>query len=191
MAHALGNLKGEPWRKMRSSLTPLYTGSKFRNVTIPALVQSKQRLIEHLLARTCDGSVVVDMLDVATRSVIDSFTQSSLGIETDVLENSKNEFMECADNAKRNLRTLSYATTLSIAKFPRLMKHFFGRTMLCQKAAKFFEQILMEVADVRERSQIHRLDVLDLVVNVKNPAALEEKDRRKLSSKVPRCHGRG
>lgn len=147
---------------------------------IPAMIASKDHLMDHLTARVdSNGCVEVDMQDLTTRTALDAFTRSALGIETDVLENVNNEFKVATDDSLAHMNGMGYTASWAVAAWPRLMKLVFGLAALSVKVAKFFEELLLDVAEARERSQVQRMDALGMVVNVKNPPG----DDDKLSSK--------
>lgn len=181
-AHALSYLKSDAWRRMRSLLTPLYTSSKFKTIMIPAMLASKKRLMEHLEEKLDNGMAEVDMMDLATRTAIDSFSRSALGIETDVLENQSNEFKTMSDDILNHMNGMSYLVSSASSSYPRMMKFLFGVTAFSQTAAQVFQQILLDVAGERKQSRVHRQDVLGLVVNVEKSVALDDKESSKLSS---------
>lgn len=47
-------LRGYAWREIRSALTPLFTSSKFRSVTLPAMIDAKQHIVNHLIGEVGD-----------------------------------------------------------------------------------------------------------------------------------------
>lgn len=146
------------------------------------MIASKELLIQHLMAKASEGVIEVDMMDLATRMAIESFCRSSMGIETDVLENNNNDFKLSADETLNHMDGMSYATAWAVGKFPRLMKYTFGLTMLSQKAAQFCTQVMSDVADLRERNRVERMDVLGLLVNVRKPPEADDKNVERLSS---------
>lgn len=179
-ANGLSNLKAEPWKKKRSVLTPLYTSNKFRTVMIPAMIESKRSLVERLIAQVGDGDgKEVDMMDICTRSSIDAYGRCALGIETDVLDNAKNEFKEAADDIVSHMNALSSIMEYSIVKFPRLSKLLFGATALSQSGARFFQRVVKEVATARTNAGVERLDLLGLVVNARQQSNLTENNNAK------------
>lgn len=181
-ANGLSNMKAGPWRKMRSTLTPLYTSNKFRTVMIPAMVESKREFMERLTREVVgeegDGKEM-DMMDIFTRSSIDACGRCALGIKTDILDNAKNEFNEAADNIVEHMASLSGFMLYAIDKFPRLSKLLFGATALSQKGARFFQRVVKDVAIERTKAGVERVDLLGLVVNAQQQNNLTENNNVK------------
>lgn len=163
-ARGLTVLRGDPWRAMRSTLTPLYTSSKFKTVMLPAMIESKQRFTEKL-CNELDNEKSVDFVELSTRSAIDAFGRCAFGIQTDALDNQNSEFKVAVEDVLANMKTLAGAKEYAIAKFPRLMKLLFNATALSQKGAQFFRQVLVDVIEQRKVKNVERFDIIGLVIN--------------------------
>lgn len=163
-AHALTALKGDVWRTMRSTLTPLFTSNKFKTVMIPAMVESKQRFTEKLCNDMGDEKRV-DFVDLSTRSSLDAFGRCALGIQTDALDNQNSEFKMAADDILGHMRRTSGTMKHAIKTFPRLMKLMFDATALSQKGAQFFKRVVLDIVEERTRGNVERLDIIGLLIN--------------------------
>lgn len=167
-AHGLSNLKEEKWRKMRSTLTPLYTSCKFRTIMIPAMIAAKQALVDGLITQmNKNDEKKFDMMDISTRSTIDTFLRSALGIETDILDNEKNEFKVVADEFLNHMMSLNGIMDYVNGKIPRLSKLLLGTTATSQSGTQLFERLVKDVAAQRTSAGVERSDVLGLVINAK------------------------
>lgn len=164
-------LKGDDWRDMRALMTPLFTGSKFRTVLMPAMIEAQQRFVEHLVA-TIDGNTEksIDMQDQYNRVVIDAFGRCALGIGTDAVTHEASEFNLAYDNLVGHMESMHPFVRYAIGRWPKLSKYLFGKTALSLEGGAFFERVIADAAAERRRSKVDRPDFLGLVVNARRKA---------------------
>lgn len=172
----LSNLKGDSWKHMRSLLSPLFTGSKFKSVVLPSLVEAKQHFVQGLLADVANnGAIDVDMMEISTRSTIDAFGRSSLGIATDAVNNKDSLFKKTADSIYTNMGSLNGIQQFGINKFPWLTRYLFGTTAVVPRDADFVQDVIMDVVGERERLGVERADALGLLINARKQNSSQEK----------------
>lgn len=180
-------LKGDAWREIRSALTPLFTSSKFRSVTLPAMIDAKQHFVNYLVGEVGDGDEkVVDMMDFCNRTVIDSFGRCALGVETDAVVNKESELNKAFEDILGHLMSLSGFKQYGIIHFPRVMKHVFGLTALNASGTAFFERLISDVAGEREKRHIEKLDILGMVVNARQIERSGNKGTKKSCKSIKR-----
>lgn len=167
-ARMLTYINGNAWRDIRSAVTPLFTSSKFRSVTLPAMIEAKKHFAKRLITELGNSKEKeLDMMDFCNRTVIDSFGRSALGIETDAVSNEQSELHEEFKNMLGHMRSLNGFQVYAILHYPKIIKNIFGWTALNNSGERFFENMITDVAVQREKAHIDKLDILGMVVKAR------------------------
>lgn len=169
-ARMLTVLKEDSWRDVRSIMTPLFTGSKFKSIIMPAMIDTQKCFVNYLdknvVAFDCDTEV--DVMDYYNRLVMDGFARCALGIKTDAVTNKNSEFKKAYDDIIGYVASLNGFSRYAIKRFPKLMKHLFGVTALSPNGGQFFENLITDVVKERELSKVEKADFISLVANARN-----------------------
>ncbi|XP_031632465.1 probable cytochrome P450 9f2 [Contarinia nasturtii] len=168
LGNQLTNLKTDEWRRIRNVLTPLLSGQKLKQIVIPSLNENKRELIEYLkdeIEKVNNQEMIVDMMDLSTRSCVDGFCLTAFGLKTDSLRPNGNEygFLECSKKYMEYEGTLNRAVFWAVVWFPRIMKFLFGKTFMHPKDQEFFTKSCIEIADKRIENKINRNDYIQLL----------------------------
>lgn len=165
----LSVLKDDSWRDMRSVLTPLFTGSKFRSILVPAMIDAQKQFVNYLDEEVVadNGDTAVNVRDYYNRLVMDAFSRCTLGIETDAVTNKNSEFIRAYDEIINHMKSLKGISQYAVIRYPKLMKHAFGVTALSKVGGRFFEDLIKDVAAERERNNVDKADFVGLVVNAR------------------------
>lgn len=176
IGHQLTNLKTENWRRIRTLLTPLFTSQKFRQIFIPSLIETRRELIDFLMERfAAEGSqcISVDMMELSTRSGIDGFCRSALGIKTDSLRKNDGGFFKIGDAYVKRLNELGGFEYFGIMALPRLMKYLFKSTLTQSNVDSFYRETFAQIADTRIAKHIQRNDYLRILQTLRERTIAE------------------
>lgn len=168
IGNELTNLNTDDWRRMRNVLSPLLSGQKLKQIVIPSLDENKRELLTFLCSKsqTADkDGLIVDMMDLSTRSGIDGFCQIAFGIKVDSLRSTGKEygFFESSQSILKHYDSLNQLTYFGIIFFPRLMKFLFGKTFVPTVDHEFFTKSCNDIAEKRITKQINRSDYIQLL----------------------------
>lgn len=163
-------LKEDSWRDTRAIMTPLFTGSKFKSVIMPAMIEAQLNFVNCLDKQVGDAKngAEVDVMDYYNRLVMDGFARCALGIETDAVTNTNSEFKKAYDDIVGYMRSMSGFTQYAIKRYPKVMKYLFGVTAMSPKGGSFFQHLIIGVVKERERTKIEKADFLSLVASARN-----------------------
>lgn len=155
-------LRGSQWKNMRTQLSPIFTSSKMK-------------LMFHILADDCkdftdyfkeqyekNGRIIIDAKDTFSRLTMNGISHSVFGLQSNCLRDENEETYKIGrkiidPNATLNLK-LVFGNL-----FPTLYK-FLGMRLLTEKSVEFGRQITVEAMKYRERNNIVRADVLQLLM---------------------------
>lgn len=166
IGHELSNLKTDDWRRVRTLLTPMFTSLKFRQILVPALVETKCELVDFLLEKFATENskcISLDMLELSVRTNIDGFCRSALGIKTDSLRNNDDGFFENCDAYVKHLADVAGFEYFSIIEWPRMMKYVLKSTLTQPHVDSFYRDTFSQIADARIARNVQRNDYLRIL----------------------------
>lgn len=173
LGNELTNLKTDDWRRVRNILTPLLTGQKLKQVVIPSLNECKQDLVQFLNKKMESNDkveLIVDMMELSTRSGVDGFCLSAFGLKTDSLRCNGNGndygFFNSAQSYLTHADSMSRATYWAIIYFPHVMKYLFGKTLMLNMDQEFFTKSCIDIANNRIANKIQRSDYIQLLIQI-------------------------
>ncbi|CAD0199602.1 unnamed protein product [Chrysodeixis includens] len=170
-------LTGDEWKAMRSTMSPAFTSSKIR-LMVPFMLEVGERMIQVLRARvkdSDDGYVDLELKDLATRYANDVIASCAFGLKVDS-QSEDNTFYSMS----RNITTFGLS---------RIIKVFLFRAFpaLCQllnikisppEVSDFFRTIILGTMENRERDNIVRNDMINILMQVKKGQLTHEKEEK-------------
>ncbi|XP_017769503.1 PREDICTED: cytochrome P450 9e2 [Nicrophorus vespilloides] len=154
---------GEPWRVMRSALSPAFTSSKMRYM-FNLINDSAEHFAEFYLKQNKD-IISLEMKDAYTRATNDIIASCAFGIQCDSLNDRQNEFYVKARKAFNFSGIRQYIFFL-YNSCPKLMK-MLGIKIFSDEIGNFFRGVINETIDVREKNGIVRPDMIHLLLEVR------------------------
>ncbi|XP_043284697.1 cytochrome P450 9e2-like [Venturia canescens] len=154
-------LRGEKWKEVRTLLSPAFTGSKMKNM-FELMSTCGNNFVEHLVNVSLDKSNIVNSKDIFTRFSNDVIATCAFGINIDSMKYPSNEFYMLGKDAT-NFSALRGLKLVLVRMFP-LLKKLLGGTFVSPKVESFFENIIRETIETREKQGITRPDMLQLMM---------------------------
>lgn len=164
----LFTMGGEPWRKMRSKLTPTFTSGKMKFM-YPTMLEVAKHFEENLAGlvdATGTDSIVLELKDLLARFTTDIIGTCAFGIECNSLADPDAEFRQMgrAIFAKTRHGPLG---SVFINSFPQLAL-WLNMKVVPDPISDFFLKVVAETIEYREKNGISRNDFLDLLIELKN-----------------------
>lgn len=179
----IGNLnilfaRGGLWRRLRTRLTPFFSSGKLRQMF--SLVSDVGRELDaRLSAMPLDGAKVdgdrssmeMEAKDFAARYTTDVIASCAYGVQANSLADPDSDFRR---NGRR-VFTFNFYRMLEVTALYFLpeVTGFFKFRLFGVETSDFFKRTIAYVMGEREKSQIHRNDLIDTLIQLKN----EDKDR--------------
>ncbi|XP_063916423.1 cytochrome P450 9e2-like [Zophobas morio] len=157
-------LRGMQWREMRSTLSPSFTSNKMKYM-FSLMSQNGEQFVNHFLQKNEDV-IEVEMKDVTSRFANDVIASTVFGFECDSLKETHNEFYTLGKVATdfTNLRTV--LVFMGNIVLPKLLK-FFKVGFFPKKMTSFFERIIKENIESREKHGVKRSDMIELLLEAR------------------------
>lgn len=159
-------LRDEKWREMRSTLSPVYTSSKLKH-----MYGLLQECIDEFIsayekkALGNNNRVVVDTHDAFARVTADGIVTTALGFKGDCTTNKESEIFKVAEDMETDFTSPRVLIFLNL--FPGLCK-FLGIELFRKSIHEFFETNVLGEVKRRQQLNVHRPDVIDLLIQAKN-----------------------
>lgn len=171
IAKNLLNMKGDDWRRMRSTLSPAFTGNKMRGM-YPFMIECAKNATEYLRDKNKD-QLDIELKDFFTKYTNDVIASTSFGIKCDSLRDENNEFYRMG----KSVTNVPATTHLKVALYfiiPKIMK-FFKIHVFSKQITRFFHRIVCETKKIREEQSIYRPDMLQLLFEAQKETNNDEK----------------
>ncbi|XP_065205534.1 probable cytochrome P450 6a13 [Planococcus citri] len=186
MSNHLFFMKGDDWKNLRRNLTSIFTTSKMKFMF--SLVRTcGEKLNEVINEKTYDESL--EAKDLFSRYTCDVIGSCVFGLDSKSLDNPNSEFRIVGKKIFR-FRFKSLIRMLKV-KIPKSLIKLLEITLMDRKTQNFFRDIIYNTVNYRERNDIVRNDLLDLLIALKhddtcilNVSKEDEEDLKKFLKQV-------
>ncbi|EDW54394.1 probable cytochrome P450 6a14 [Drosophila sechellia] len=162
----LFNLQGEEWRALRTKLSPTFTSGKMKYMfgTVSSVAKQLGGTFDELVG---SQGAVLELHDLMARYTTDVIGSCAFGTGCNSLRDPQAEFRQVGrrlfQNSNRSIRwrifRMTYLSSLVKLGLPVRIFH--------PDITKFFNRIVSETVELREREQIRRNDFMDLLLDLR------------------------
>lgn len=156
-------LEGQRWKTMRSKLTPAFTSGKMK-MMMPIFKNVAKELITCVDAAISKSSVI-EMRDIFGRFSTDVIGSCAFGIECNSLKDPDTEFRKMGKKVLEDPHHKGMVFFL-ILTFKKLSRKL-GVVLFDNKVKEFFTRIVTDTIDYREKNNIERNDLMQLLIQLK------------------------
>uniref|UniRef100_A0A1B0CNY5 Cytochrome n=1 Tax=Lutzomyia longipalpis TaxID=7200 RepID=A0A1B0CNY5_LUTLO len=164
-SRSLVKLTGTDWKDMRSTLSPAFTGSKLRTM-FTFMTECCNSSVQYLEESANGKPMLMDMTDMFCRFTADIFGTCIFGIRVDSFRNPNNDFYLNGKKAV-DFSGLRGLRTFFMGNFPKFT-NFFGITSCEKNNANYFRSLIWDTIHQRERENIVRSDMIQLLMQARN-----------------------
>ncbi len=172
----LFSLSGQPWRDMRSTMSPLFTGSKMRFMLsfMNQCVQDFNSYIRSdIQSKSSINSLEYDMGSLMMRLANDIIGSTAFGIQINSLTDPENEFYKAGKQIAHSIMGVKALVQIG---FPRLAK-WLKLKMINDQQDVFFRNVIQNTLEQRRKNKVVRNDMLHLLVLAKEGKLNRETDK--------------
>merc|ERR1711990_114986 len=169
--HNVGSARGDEWRDVRSSLTPVFTSGKMKAM-MKFIVEVSENLLAEMEKKSELGEF--ELKDVTGKFSLDALASCAFGIDFNSFGGAQSSaFVEHASELfKQDIWGL-----LAIFKFlpgvPRLFQ-MLNINIQKPKTTKFFRDIVTDTLKTRAESGERRNDMIDMMVDAMKQIAMDK-----------------
>ena len=167
----VGSAKGEEWKDVRSSLTPIFTSGKMKHM-LKFVVDVSKGLFTEMERQTEKGEF--ELKEVTGKFSLDALATCAFGLDFDSFGGeSSNAFVE---NAAEVFKQDIWTAVLFLKFIPGVGKLFeiFNFNVQKPKQVKFFKEIVTKTLKQRAETGQRRNDMIDMMLDIIND---NEKDK--------------
>ncbi|XP_017769441.1 PREDICTED: cytochrome P450 9e2-like [Nicrophorus vespilloides] len=163
-------MRGESWRDMRATLSPAFTGSKMRFM-FNLINDCAEKFAEYYLKQDND-IISLEMKDAYSRTTNDIIASCAFGIQCDSLNDRENEFYVKSRKAFdfSGFRQFNYFLYNACPKLISIL----GLKVFTDEIGDFFRSVINETIDMREKKEIVRPDLINLLLEARSGKLQEE-----------------
>ena len=171
--HNIGSARGDEWRDVRSSLSPVFTSGKMKAM-MKFIVEVSENLLKEMEKKSEIGEF--ELKDVTGKFSLDALASCAFGIDFNSFGGAKSSaFVEHASQLfKQDIWGL-----LAIFKFlpgvPWLFQ-MLNINVQKPKTTKFFKDIVTDTLRARANSGEKRNDIIDMMVDAMKQIAMEKEE---------------
>jgi len=172
--------KGDEWKDVRSSLTPIFTSGKMKHM-LKFVVDVSRRLFTEMEKQVDQGEF--ELKELTGRFSLDALASCAFGLDFDSFGGvASNAFVEhAADVFKQDIWTLIF----TLKFIPGVSRIFEVLNINVQKpkSVKFFKDIVTQTLKQRSESGQRRNDMIDMMLDIMN-----ERDKEEVEGDMDQYH---
>lgn len=160
----LVNLTGQKWRDMRATLSPMFTGSKMRQM-FEFIVDIGEQMSDYFKKATNEDRIV-EMKDITSRFTMDVIATTNFGVQVNSLTDKENDFYKKVKklmNFTDVLTQLRFVVIMFAPWLTRLLKLQF----IPDSKSSFLKNLIEETMEYREKENVDRPDLIQLMLQLK------------------------
>ncbi|XP_065214600.1 cytochrome P450 6k1-like isoform X3 [Planococcus citri] len=163
LSHHLFTMQNDDWRSLRIKLTNAFTTGKMK-LMLPLVKACGEKLSEVIDQTQYDK--FFDVKELSSRYTTDVIGNCAFGLQTNSLDDPNAEFIIMGKKLLQfRLRSLFRMFEFEM---PQRLKRLLKITFFDLKTQDFFGDIVYKAIDYREKNNVKRNDLLDLLITLKN-----------------------
>lgn len=166
LGRALFGMSNQPWRDMRTTLSPLFTGSKMRfmlTLMIECVGDFNTHIRKEISTKSRTKSLEYNMMDLMMRLSNDIIGSTAFGIQINTMNEPENEFYKMGKEIAYSIMGIK---ALFLVAFPKVSA-WLKLKILTDRHDKFFRNVIRSTIEERQQKKIVRNDMLHLLLLAK------------------------
>lgn len=159
------SIEGKPWRDLRSKLTQTFTSGKMK-LMYPLVCEVAEQLKRTITKMTEVDDGVMEMKDLLSSFTTDCLGVCGFGLECNSLDGPDVQFRVIGKKIFERPRNTP-AKQLMISSFQNIAR-FFNARVVSEDVEEFYMSIVRKTVDYREKNNVRRFDLLDIMIGLKN-----------------------
>lgn len=178
-------LRDQKWKEMRSNLSPVFTSLKMKNMfhLLQDCVEDFTKFYGEKALKS-QGQVIVETHDLFARLTADGIATTALGFEGDCVRNTESELFKIAEGIEKDFANPLPLLLLNL--FPSIYK-LLGMQLFRKSIHNFFELNVLNEIKRRRKNNIHRPDVIQLLIQAQDGKLKAHDDENNESFLVPKA----
>lgn len=165
---------GQKWKKLRTKLTPAFTSVKLKAM-LPIVQNNLKTLDEFITRKIEEGENVFEFRDLVARMNTNIITSVAFGIEVDTINNPTHVMRHMGVKVfePNFIAGLRFFTCFFLPK----VNEIFNFKFVSDEVENFFASIIIDNVLFREKSDFHRNDLMQTLIQLKNQGFMTGNDK--------------
>lgn len=166
--NSLVAMTGDRWRRMRSLLSPAFTGSKMRQMfqLVVDCCDAMKEYFEEEVSKN-GGSLDIDVKDTFARVGINVIASCAFGLKVDTFKNPEHEFLQQGKKMVDFGRLSVAVKMFALRLFPKVLGGL-GIDIISRDQTENFTKIIRDTIKQRQYQGIQRNDMIDLLLQARS-----------------------
>lgn len=166
---------GDPWKTMRSKLTPAFTSGKMKLMYY--LMEACANEFVKALEPIASENQCIDIKEFIARFTTDVIATCAFGLEANTIRDPENEFRQNGRKIfqKPNNEQKIRSWLASVVPWLFKMLHIYVQRSPCED---FFKNLVRDTVEYREKNGVVRNDFIDQLIKIKNNKNLYDDDKK-------------
>lgn len=175
VSNSLVMLKGQRWRDMRGTLSPVFTGSKMRHM-FDFVSECADEMTKYFVKQAAKGEKIdLEMKDTASRYASDVIASCAFGIQVNSFENPDNEFFVTGKQFLAiNSPYIPFIMVLNSVLFFIVRKLKLNVQLMPASIRNFFTKIVIDTMDDRKKRGVFRQDMINVLMQMRQGESTEQ-----------------
>lgn len=176
LGRSLFSMANQPWREMRSTMSPLFTGSKMRfmlTLMIDCVKDFNAYIRNDIKTKSKTNRMEYDMKTMMMRLANDIIGSTAFGIQINTMKNPENEFYKMGKEIAYSIQGIRTLFLIGFPKIALLLK----LKILTDRHDSFFRNVIHNTIEERQKKNIVRNDMLNLLLMAKEGRLNEVLDK--------------
>lgn len=165
LGQMLFSLNGEKWKENRNMLSPTFTSNKIKSMF--ALMSNCAIQFANFFSQLPEKERVVELKNVLTKYTNDVIASCVFGIAVDSL-NDPNNLIYVNGKKSTNFAGLAQSIKMLLIRNMHWLAKLLDLHFVSPKIESFFEDIIKNTIETRDRKNIYRPDMLQLLMETRN-----------------------
>lgn len=175
-------IKGQAWKYLRMKLSPTFTSGRMKKM-YHLVAKCDSQMVDYLeKANEEEMGRTIDIKEVTAKCTTDVISTCAFGINSNSLSDPNAEFREFGKKTFEYTisRALEVIVFFFIPSFVKVAKLSFFQKDACN----FLRKVFWDTIELREKNNIKRNDLVDLLIELKNKGNIEvdEKDKTEVET---------
>jgi len=163
---------GSRWHNLRVKLSPTFTSGKMKMMF--QIFADCGHELGSILEKSASNEEIIEIKDIMARYSTDIISSAAFGIQCNCLKNPDAEFRQWGRIffAPSTRNAITSFLNETIPNLMRLLKV----TPIDPKIARYFQSMVEDTVNYRERNNITRNDFLQMLIQIKNKGKVDEEN---------------
>ncbi|EDV35889.1 uncharacterized protein Dana_GF12249 [Drosophila ananassae] len=160
----LNVMRDQRWKHMRNTLTPVFTAAKMRSM-FTLMNDGFGECLQYLGAQSSKKGFEVDMKVLFNKLSNDVIATTAFGLKVNSFDNPANEFYQIGQSLvfSRGIQFFKFMMFILMPKVFKILK----LTIFESSKVEYFVSLVVEAIKYREKHNIHRPDMIQLLMEAK------------------------